>query len=189
MKYDLSKKPTRGARRTLDAFTGALLELLTERSFESVTVNELCQRSGYPRATFYNYFDDKFDLLNYCWHRIGELIHLDEGPQMLPEEGVHVFFDRICGLCEGYAESMRLIMQTNGDSSFLRNQLRSVFGERIQSMMQGCEHREGADIPHRLLASHYANTLLLVLEYHLLDEPPCTNEEAHKYLHALLEGV
>ena len=76
MKYDLSKPITRGAKRTLDALNGAMFLLLSEKSFEELTVGELCEQAQYPRATFYNYFDDKYDLLNYCWLSLAEKIGL-----------------------------------------------------------------------------------------------------------------
>ncbi|ETJ34337.1 hypothetical protein Q604_UNBC11238G0001, partial [human gut metagenome] len=38
------------------------------------TINELCEKANYPRATFYNYFDDINDLLNYCWPRIARAV-------------------------------------------------------------------------------------------------------------------
>ena len=37
MKYDLSKPLTRGVRRTLDALSGAMFLLLSEKSFEEIT--------------------------------------------------------------------------------------------------------------------------------------------------------
>ncbi len=40
--------------------------LLSSKAFEEVTVGELCEKAMLPRATFYNYFDDKYDLLQYC---------------------------------------------------------------------------------------------------------------------------
>ena len=38
-------------------------ELLCEKIFETITVNEICKRSGVRRATFYNHFKDKYDFL------------------------------------------------------------------------------------------------------------------------------
>lgn len=49
MKYDLSKPVTRGAKRTLDALSGAMFLLLSEKSFEEITVGELCEQAQYPR--------------------------------------------------------------------------------------------------------------------------------------------
>ncbi len=41
MKYDLTKKPTRGAQRTLGLFSNTMFELLSEEPFEKISVNNL----------------------------------------------------------------------------------------------------------------------------------------------------
>ena len=56
-----------------------------------ITVGELCKCANYPRATFYNYFDDKFDLLNYCWIGLTQEIHLEEYHHMAHEEALYIF--------------------------------------------------------------------------------------------------
>ncbi|GAF36904.1 predicted transcriptional regulator [Lentilactobacillus farraginis DSM 18382 = JCM 14108] len=84
MKYDLSKKPTRGAQRTLTAFFKTMLGLLSKKAFETISVNEICQVSNFPRATFYNYFDDKYDLVDYCWHVLAAEIEVDRLPKLNP---------------------------------------------------------------------------------------------------------
>ena len=61
MKYDSTKSLTKGAKRTLETFTGKMFMLLSEKSFEEITVGQLCEVAQYPRATFYNYFDDKIE--------------------------------------------------------------------------------------------------------------------------------
>lgn len=83
MKYDPQKKLNRNTQRTLKAFSEAMFGLLGEKNFEKITVNELCARCDYPRATFYNYFDDKYDLVSYCWYQLGKDAHLDAA-QTLP---------------------------------------------------------------------------------------------------------
>lgn len=51
-----------GGNRTKKAFRKALLELVAEKPFRSVSVQDLVSRSGYGRSTFYLHFHDKFDL-------------------------------------------------------------------------------------------------------------------------------
>ena len=58
MKYDLTKKTNRFAERTLKDFSETLFSLVEKKKFEDITVNELCNACNYPRATFYNYFQD-----------------------------------------------------------------------------------------------------------------------------------
>jgi AcrR family transcriptional regulator len=41
----------------------ALIALLEERGFDSITVNDLCDRADLNRGTFYNHFRDKENLL------------------------------------------------------------------------------------------------------------------------------
>ena len=48
---------------TKQLFADAMLELLTEKPFEAITVKSLCASTGASRQTFYNHFLDKYDLL------------------------------------------------------------------------------------------------------------------------------
>jgi AcrR family transcriptional regulator len=50
-------------RRTRALLRRALEELMTERSFQSVTVQEIATRATVNRATFYAHYDDKYALL------------------------------------------------------------------------------------------------------------------------------
>lgn len=49
--------------RSKKALRSALIELIEERGFDAVTVNDLCERADLNRGTFYNHFQDKDDLL------------------------------------------------------------------------------------------------------------------------------
>ena len=45
------------------ALRGALVELMEERGYDALTVNDLCERADTSRGTFYNHFRDKDGLL------------------------------------------------------------------------------------------------------------------------------
>ena len=49
--------------KTKKALAEAFMRLLSEKSFEDITVNELCESAGIRRATFYKHFTDKFQYL------------------------------------------------------------------------------------------------------------------------------
>jgi len=49
-------------RRTRDALGDALLALIQEKPFDDVTVQEVLDRAGIGRSTFYAHFQDKDDL-------------------------------------------------------------------------------------------------------------------------------
>ncbi len=50
-------------RRTKKALFDAFMNLLKEKSFDEITINELCDTAGIRRATFYKHYADKFDFL------------------------------------------------------------------------------------------------------------------------------
>ena len=50
-------------RRTKKALSDAFMQLLAEKEFEEITINELCTLAGVRRATFYKHYADKFSFL------------------------------------------------------------------------------------------------------------------------------
>lgn len=65
-KHDLRIIKTR--RALFDAF----LELVSEKPFDTITVNEICKRALVRRATFYNHFADKYDFFAAFVHQLAE---------------------------------------------------------------------------------------------------------------------
>ena len=55
-------KPDRRIRRTRDTLGDALIQLMQEQPFDSITVQHVLDRAGISRATFYTHFRDKDDL-------------------------------------------------------------------------------------------------------------------------------
>ena len=44
--------------------------LMQRKVFEKITIKQICDETGVIRATFYNYFEDKYDCLNWIVHNI-----------------------------------------------------------------------------------------------------------------------
>lgn len=50
-----------------------LRALMCRHLFDKITIKQICDETGVIRATFYNYFDDKYDCLNWIvWHDLVE---------------------------------------------------------------------------------------------------------------------
>ena len=57
------RKPNRRVLNTRNALGDALIELMRERPFEEITVQQVLDRANVSRATFYTHYSDKADLL------------------------------------------------------------------------------------------------------------------------------
>jgi AcrR family transcriptional regulator len=69
-------------KRTRKLLQDALLELLAEKSFDAITVQDIAERSTINRATFYAHFVDKYELFaSYSreWFRQALFNRLPEG--------------------------------------------------------------------------------------------------------------
>ena len=60
---DLEKKTDARVRRTRDALGDALVALMQEKPFETITVQDVLDRAHVGRSTFYSHYSDKDDLL------------------------------------------------------------------------------------------------------------------------------
>jgi len=63
------KKLDRRMQRTRHSLTHAMVELVTEKRFDDITVQNLIDRADIGRSTFYSHFRDKEDLFQKNWER------------------------------------------------------------------------------------------------------------------------
>lgn len=73
-------------RKTKKALFDAFIKLLSQKPFDEITVNELCDEAGVRRATFYKHYSDKFDFLTAYTRllrdRFDRLIWKDDKPTL-----------------------------------------------------------------------------------------------------------
>ena len=68
----MEKKTDLRIIKTYAALHDAFTKLLSKKSFEEITVNELCDEASIRRTTFYKHFSDKYDYFNFF---LDELFH------------------------------------------------------------------------------------------------------------------
>lgn len=56
----------RRIQKTKDAIIKAFVELMAEKNFEQITINEIADRADVNRGTVYLHYVDKYDLLDQC---------------------------------------------------------------------------------------------------------------------------
>ncbi len=188
MKYDLSRTPSRGAAHTLETFSDTMFDLLRKKPFEKITINEVCIQAGFPRATFYNYFDDKFDLLDYCWIVIGQQLRLEEFKEVPEQDALYIYFDRIYDFLSQSNNAIEDTMLVNREDGFLRKSLVLFVEKSVLSMLELAEATQGYEVPHDILAQHFSNVLVLVFKWWFLEQHAMTKEEGHQLLDRLLYG-
>lgn len=94
-------------RRTRSLLLQAFRELLAEKGFSTLTVQDIATQAQVNRATFYAHFEDKFDLLDYSVReQLQEMLHqsLPDGAKFTPAN-LRVIIVTITGFVGGFAGS------------------------------------------------------------------------------------
>ncbi len=182
MKYDVNQKINRFAKRTLLAFSEQLISLLEIKALEDITVNELCKECEYPRATFYNYFDDLYDLLNYCFDIISNEMNISNNQQASVIEIFICIYDYVAK----EKDKVTRITRNNSIDGSLMEHLRKYMQKKAYDIMKTCPIINDHKIPFDMLVQHYSQTLMLILEWCFCQKKALTKEEAIQTIESLL---
>lgn len=80
--------PDRRTQRTRQTLSHALIDLIQEKRYAAITVQDICDRANVGRSTFYAHYRDKDDLLASNFQEVmdslGSQIQLREGQLVFP---------------------------------------------------------------------------------------------------------
>lgn len=120
-------------QKVYDSLIEAFRQLLEEKRFEEITVNELCIRANTRRATFYKHFSDKYDFFQFLLSRMRDEL-LEETRRQAdldnPKEYLHTLVDM--GLL--FVEKNKRLLLALQDSDVAGEMLQTItsrtFGEQ-----------------------------------------------------------
>lgn len=183
MKRDFYTNPRPCALRVLNAFMMTLFHMLTLQSFDSITVNDLCQHAGYPRATFYNYFNDKNDIFDYFMFRIKEYMKKNTPDD---EQTFTGFFSTVFDFLFLYEKRINRIIELNEPGSYLFLSIQSFISQAIKKQLTKENFHYNSPLPENLLADYYSQVFLIVLRYRFDGKCTDTKEQLLDIISKLL---
>lgn len=174
----------RRARKTRETLFGTFIELLREKGFERITIQEIADRADVNRGTVYLHFQDKFDLLNQC---IDSYLHeLNEScrPEV-PEESPETSLLRTFEYLEQSAELYSLLVRSEGNPAFrlrLSAMLKQGVDEQFDRLVED-------DRINKEIAVQFLTTAIVgLIEWWLAEERPYSPTEMVGQLMILLEA-
>lgn len=125
---------------TKKALAEALKELMEEKTFEKITIGDICERCEMNRKSFYYHFRDKYDLVN--WIFDSELI---AAVQQEDYEDTWLLFMDVCRFFYDNRNFYRKALCIKGQNSFFdhfRELLLSIIANSLKDMLGGEEISE-----------------------------------------------
>lgn len=185
MKLDHVDKSKSFTRRLLNDFSSALFELLQENKLEGITISQLCEKTDYPRSTFYNYFEDIYALMDYCWESLGEKLNIDKAQSIKHDERTLVLFNDVYDFIEENRKTIDKLLWHNKSEGAMLTSFDRYVRRMIYKIVIECPFSYKYPVPNEIVAEHYSNTVQMVLSACFLDKT-ITKTQALSYVDFLL---
>lgn len=170
----------RRIQRTRRLLRDALMQLILERGYDSLTVQEITDQANLGRATFYLHYKDKEELLiSSVTETVDEVIQeLDLSPQNLltgARPPSLIMFEH----AQANNSLYRVLLTANGMGrlvSKLRNHLAQVIRPAIEGMLVALDANTIA-VPIEIVVQHVAGSQLAMLTWWLEQDMPYSPAE------------
>lgn len=184
MKIDEIDKNKSFSKRLIHDFTNSLFDLLQKKRLEKITIGELCKQTNYPRSTFYNYFEDIYALMDYCWQYISEQAHIDF--QNIEHDNRTLFlFEQVYDYMEAHRKIIDMLLEHNPANGAMLMSFNRYIKKTIYQMIMECPLSYKYPLPHDLIAQHYSNTVQMILSSCFLNKT-IEKKDAISYMNFLL---
>jgi AcrR family transcriptional regulator len=174
----------RRVQRTRARLQRALIDLISERPYDAITIQEIVDRADVGRTTFYAHFQDKEALFLSCHESIlGGFHHPHSKDQLLATEPPP-------GMPEAYrhlAEARTLfdpIFQGREVLIILR-QIRDSSARQILTILETAFSGMASKVPLDMLANYLAGAQLALVQWWLENRQPYSPEELARTFHTL----
>lgn len=179
----------RRVRRTRNAINHAFMELLNEKEFEQITINDLSERANVNRGTFYLHYMDKYDLLDqYIEDHLSKMMNsctvttLEENMEE-KDEAVRA----LQSLFVYIEENMTFfsIMLTRKKTSAFREQMLEVASTVIRKKIDGGGINQNMD--KELMVQFMASAFVGIAEDWILNQMPHSPQYMAEQIWGLFE--
>lgn len=171
-------------RRTHKLLWEALMGLMTEQDFETISVKEICDRAMVHRTTFYKHYEDKYDLLARGMQQTHERLIAELEPLGKDSSSYTKFFEHVAT----HERFYRVMLRGSRVGNF-QIQLQNHFADSIATEMQQLEKGgQTFSVPLSLLAQFYAGALLSSLTWWFSHDLSASPKEMGNYVKSLLAG-
>ena len=164
------KKMNRRVERTHELLQKALIELVAERSYDAITIQDIVDRAKIGRTTFYQYYNSKDELFLSCHEVITRELDLGPHDPLSREELLSSEMPTMMTAAYQHLEERRAqlypIFQGRNSQLILR-QIRERNAQEIEANLHAVFPETDGAIPLDLLANYLAGAQIALMQWWL----------------------
>ena len=181
-------KADRRVQRTRELLQKALIELITERGYDAITIQDIVDRANVGRTTFYLHYNSKDELFMSCHEAIVSefhvgLLHPLSHEELLSSEIPPEMSSAYRHLEEGRAPLYAVFQ--GKDSQLILRQIRDRSAREIEANLRALFEENKSNIPLDILANYLAGAQIALMQWWLEKRRPHTPDDLTKALYHL----
>jgi AcrR family transcriptional regulator len=180
----IMNKQTPTTERTKQNIVEAFLVLYKTKRIEKITVREITHQAGYNRGTFYEYFRDVYDVLEYI--QTQSLPTLGELPPFIAREDDSTpFITAFMNLFREKYKYYDVLLGDNGDPAFQRKLKNSLKASLIPAISKKSSVNM---VEIDLMLEYILSGLIAILIYTFQNKPDLSEEQLVSMIYGLMKG-
>lgn len=171
-----NRKNDRRSQRTRNLIDLAFVDLMLEKNYEAITVQDIIDRANVGRSTFYAHYLDKEDLLTSQFHRLIEHLHrtplIEPGQTTSPTLGMFRHVQQHHHLYKAFMWGRGIDMVFNIMKDALSQQIEKELANHIKDRIPS--------VPLIVVATYLAGGFLTLMRWWLDNNMPYPPEEINR---------
>lgn len=179
-------------QKTYMALTSTFYELLEEKRFEDITVNELCDRAMVRRATFYKHFGDKYEFFTFIIREIQAEFDKEIAGSLDTDMPIDFYITIVRRVITFLSERERLIqsvLKSECFPSLLRILSEQVEFDILQKLKENAEKGYRLIADPEVMAHFFTGAILETLQWWLTHKKSISLESVEKQIVDMMKAV
>ena len=183
----MGRPHNRQVQRTRNLIRQAFVELMYEKSYDHITVQDIIDRADIGRSTFYAHFVDKEQLLLDQQDALRESLLQGQGGGYSPSDSRRILRFSLAMLkhAQSNYHLYRRIL-TRSDVSFLHKQIQNVLAGLVQGELNEIAQGHSLPVPVEALVQFAVGAYWALLIWWLDSQMPCTVEEMDRRMYRMI---
>lgn len=183
-----TEKLDRRTEKTRHSLLMALSELMQEKKYNNITIQDIIDRANVGRSTFYAHFDTKDELLTCFIENIFEMLN-QHITSFVEHNSTQTRFVPVTELFEHIMENSRVIkaLMSAESSNILIQKIQFYWNKKIEQYLKTLLS-EGVEpsVPLDILTNHITSTMIELLKWCLNSNTTYTPQQMDQYFQALI---
>ncbi|WP_079914852.1 TetR/AcrR family transcriptional regulator [Paenibacillus sp. 32352] len=171
--------------KTQEAIKKAVLELMSEKNFDEITIQDISDRADVSRKTIYLHYTDKFDLLDKLMEEYIDKL------RNISETACEMEWKPATQICFEYLESHYLFFSTmlaNKGAPYFRSRFLEYQIEAFKNELRKTNERH-SEINEEVIVHFVASAYVGVVEWWLRNGMPCPPRVMAEQVGTLFEAI